>query len=192
MIEEIKITERNSKNSGVKNTTEMKNHTRGSTADLSRQMTSVNRPVGPGGHGSTQRRREKGAERLLEDMTVRTCLFDTNPRSSQYEELSETHTNTCVRNQGLKAASNSSSIRVSANFSAETLDARKQWDERKKLSTKESTSRKNTLQKNEVKAEGVHCKQTCPKETLQGAPHAERTKGKYMCQVQSQYCNLDL
>lgn len=46
-----------------------------------------------------------------------------------------------ARNQGLKAASNS------ANFFAETLDARKQWDERKKLSTEESTSRKNTLQK---------------------------------------------
>lgn len=147
MIKEIKIIERNSKNSGVKNTTEMKNHTRGSTADLSGQMKSVNRPVGPVGHGSTQRRREKGAERLLEEMIVRTSLFDTNPRSSQYEELSESRTRTCAKNQGLKAASNSSSVRVSANFSAETLDARKQWDERKKLSTKESTSRKTTLQK---------------------------------------------
>lgn len=86
-------------------------------------------------------------------------FFDTNPRRSQYEELSETHTKTCARNQGLKAASNSSSIRVSANFSAETLDARKQWDERKKLSTEESTSRKTPSKRRSTeKLRGVHCK----------------------------------
>lgn len=82
----------------------------------------------------------------------RTSQFDKrhespNPRSSKYNELKEINTKTQetnVKNQVLKAISDLSSIRLSADFSAETLETRKQGNEN---STEDSISRENILQK---------------------------------------------